>query len=200
MVIQIISSNTIKITLDGHDMDCYNVSFEKLDRANPETKHLLLDLIQYIQDEKKIDLSSERLFVEAFPKDDGGCLLYISVLSNSMKSTPDKNSLYNSIICKMTSPQELIEISHQIYNNFNHILHNSELYFSDNTYILRITSYNVCYTKLLRIIGRIIHENSFRIRIFPNRLLNFFKTHSKRNTKLFINVRININRDRNNFV
>lgn len=153
MVIQIISSNTIKITLDGHDMDCYNVSFEKLDRANPETKHLLLDLIQYIQDEKKIDLSSERLFVEAFPKDDGGCLLYISVLSNSMKSTPDKNSLYNSIICKMTSPQELIEISHQIYNNFNHILHNSELYFSDNTYILILHTFKKADKKMKIIIN-----------------------------------------------
>lgn len=136
MVIQIISSNTIKITLDEYDMSTYDISFEKLDRSSPETKRLLIDLIQNIHEEKSIDLSSERLFVEAFPKDDGGCLLYLSILNNNIKATPEKNSLYNSIICKIQSPDDLIIISNQLYNLFNHILHNSELYYMNSTYII----------------------------------------------------------------
>jgi len=148
LVIEIISANTIKVILNEEDMSNYDVSFEKLDRSSPETKKLLIDLIQNIQEEKHIDLSSERLFVEAFPKDDGGCLLYLSMLNSNMKVAPDKNSLYNSMVCKINSPKDLIEISNHLFNMFNHILHNSELYYLDGIYLLILHAFKKADKKL----------------------------------------------------
>lgn len=135
MIIEIISSTTIKIVLDEEDMSVYDISFDKLDRTNPETKRLLIDLIEIIRFEKNIDLAEERLFVEAFPKDDGGCLLYLSALATNNYNS-DKSSLYNTIICKVTSPSVLLKVSSKLYTLFNHILHNSELYYLDSVYIL----------------------------------------------------------------
>lgn len=153
MVIEIISFNTIKIILDEKDMSSYDISFDKLDRSNPETKRLLVDLIESIKDEKNIDLSSERLFVEAFPKEDGGCLLYLSMLNNNIKVTPEKSSLYNSIICKIDSPDILIKLSSKIYILFNHILHNSELYYHDGTYQLILHIFKRADKKLKTLIN-----------------------------------------------
>ena len=136
MVIELISSNTIKVVLDEDDMLSYDVSFDKLDRSSPETKRLLIDLIESIKEEKSIDLSSEKLFVEAFPDEEGGCLLYLSMLSSNIKVTPENGSLYNSIICRIDSPDVLLKVCSRLYNLFNHILHNSELYYQDGTYQL----------------------------------------------------------------
>lgn len=153
MVIEIISSNTIKIILNENDMSLYDISFDKLDRSNPETKRLLIDLIDNIKDEKNIDLSSERLFVEAFPKDDGGCLLYLSILNSNVKVTPEKSSLYNTLICKIDSPEVLLSVTSKIYEMFNHILHNSELYYSDGTYQLILQIFKKADKKLKTILG-----------------------------------------------
>ena len=153
MVIEIISSNTIKIILNENDMSLYDISFDKLDRSNPETKRLLIDLIDNIKDEKNIDLSSERLFVEAFPKDDGGCLLYLSILNSNVKVTPEKSSLYNTLICKIDSPEVLLSVTSKIYEMFNHILHNSELYYSDGTYQLILQIFKKADKKLKTILS-----------------------------------------------
>lgn len=148
MLIEIISSSTIKISLDENDMSLYDISFEKLDRASPKTKRLIIDLIQNIRDETSIDLSSEKLFVEAFPKDDGGCLLYLSMLNSNLKPSTDNSSLYSSVICILESPDQLIEISAQIFNIYNHILHNSELYFFDDKYFLILHTFKKADKKL----------------------------------------------------
>ncbi len=136
MLIEIISSNTIKVVLDEYDMAIYDISFDQLDRSSPETKRLLIDLIENINEEKNIDLSDERIFVEAFPKDDGGCLLYLSMLGTNIKVTPEKTSLYSSIICTVTDYAALQAICCNIFTMYSHITHNSELYFNDGSYYI----------------------------------------------------------------
>lgn len=136
MLIEIISSNTIKVILDQFDMSAYDISFDELDRSSPETKKLLIDLIENINEEKNINLTDERIFVEAFPKDDGGCLLYLSMLGNNIKSTTDKNSLYSSVVCLVKSHETLQALASQLFTQYSHITHNSELYYSDGDYHL----------------------------------------------------------------
>lgn len=136
MLIEIISSNTIKVVLDEFDMSAYDISFDQLDRSSPETKKLLIDLIENINEEKNVNLTDERIFVEAFPKDDGGCLLYLSMLGNNIKIAPEKNSLYSSVVCKITNPETLRMLASELYTLYSHITHNSELYYSDGNYHL----------------------------------------------------------------
>ena len=137
MIFEIISSNTIKITLTKNDMEFYNITFDKLDRSNIETKQLLADLIETIYTKQNIDLSNEKLFVEAFEKEDGGCLLYLSSLDNNVEIAPQQNnSLYSTIICKINNIETLTTLSEILYNKFYHIIHNSELLFANQCYLL----------------------------------------------------------------
>ena len=108
MTIEIISSNTIKVVLDQFDMSAYDISFEELDRSSPETKKLLIDLIENINEGKNVNLTDERIFVEAFPKDDGGCLLYLSMLSNTIKKATENTGLYSSVICKIATDRKSV--------------------------------------------------------------------------------------------
>ncbi len=148
MTIEVISANTIKVALDEFDMADYNVTFDDLDRKSPETKSLLIDLLNSIKQEKNIDLSAERIFVEAFPKDDGGCLLYLSMLGSATKQPLKKASLYNSIICRILGPDELVEISCKLFKLYNHITHNSELYYDDSSYFLILNTFKKADKKM----------------------------------------------------
>lgn len=140
-MIEIISSNTIKVVLDELDMSTYDISFEELDRSSPETKNLLIDLIENINEEKNINLTDERIFVEAFPKDNGGCLLYLSMLSGNIKASKENASLYSSVICKITTPEILRTLALELYTLYSHITHNSELYYSEGDYHLILHTY-----------------------------------------------------------
>jgi negative regulator of genetic competence, sporulation and motility len=82
MQIDVLSSNTLKLTLSKFDMNDLDIKYESLSPKNPETKRLLAHVLNSIQRESKtgFTFSGERLFVEAFPRADGGCMLYISCL------------------------------------------------------------------------------------------------------------------------
>ena len=90
MQIDILSSNTLKLTLSRLDMFDLDIKYESLSGKNPETKRLLahvlkkirLDKLNNAEQSQKLgfDFTCERIFVEAFPRPDGGCMLYVSSL------------------------------------------------------------------------------------------------------------------------
>lgn len=73
-----LSRNTVKITLSPDDMREYSLCAESIAPNNAETKRILSRML------KKMKLfpgfRHDRLFLEAFPGDDGGCVLYVSGL------------------------------------------------------------------------------------------------------------------------
>ncbi|MDR1753964.1 MAG: adaptor protein MecA [Eubacterium sp.] len=96
MQIDILSQNTLKLTLTKLDMFDLDIKYESLSGKNPETKRLLSHVLKSIQFDKRVgfDFSGERLFVEAFPRPDGGCMLYISSLEN--ESFARRQKKYNT--------------------------------------------------------------------------------------------------------
>jgi hypothetical protein len=66
-------------------MDDLDIKYEHLSGKTPAAKRLLAHVLGRVKTEGggKIDLSGDRLFVEAFPRTDGGCMLYISSLESS---------------------------------------------------------------------------------------------------------------------
>jgi hypothetical protein len=82
MQIDVLSQNTLKLTLSRLDMFDLDIKYESLSGKNPDTKRLLSHVLRTVKLDKSasVDFSGERLFVEAFPRPDGGCMLYISSL------------------------------------------------------------------------------------------------------------------------
>lgn len=73
-----LSRNTVKITLSEEDMREYSLCAESIALHTGETKRNLSRLLR----EMKLfpGYRPERLFLEAFPVREGGCVLYVSAL------------------------------------------------------------------------------------------------------------------------
>lgn len=101
MKIDVLSNSTVKITLTRLDMKDYDVRYENLSRKSPDTKKLLSEVLKVVSLESDMffDANADRLFIEAFPRSDGGCMLYISSLEEEERAMkPKKNELVSHLL------------------------------------------------------------------------------------------------------
>lgn len=77
-----LSANTVKITLTSRDMSEYAIKSECLYDRSAASKRSLTRFLKRFQNESSLfaGRSAERLFLEAFPSADGGCVMYVSTL------------------------------------------------------------------------------------------------------------------------
>ncbi len=100
MQIDDLAGNTVKITLDPSDMDGYHIKSEDISGHSRATELAISRLISCLSEDHDLGLCGERLLVEAFPKSDGGCTLYISCLKGAtVKASAAKQSI-SAIICE----------------------------------------------------------------------------------------------------
>lgn len=77
-----LSRNTVKITLSEEELREYSLCAETLRARTPETKRGLARLLKRMK--LFTGYKAERLFLEAFPRADGGCILYVSSLGGNL--------------------------------------------------------------------------------------------------------------------
>lgn len=80
-----LSRNTVKITLSEEELREYSLCAETLCARTAETKRGLARLLKRMK--LFSDYKAERLFLEAFPRADGGCILYVSSLGANIGET-----------------------------------------------------------------------------------------------------------------
>lgn len=85
-----LSRNTVKITLSEEDMREYSLCAENIALRTGETKRNLSKLLREIK--LFPEYKPERLFLEAFPVRDGGCVLYVSTLGEDYEDIPSAKS------------------------------------------------------------------------------------------------------------
>jgi len=115
MQIDVLSQNTLKLTLSRLDMFDLDIRYESLSGKNPDTKRLLSHVLKTVKLDKNsgVDFTGERLFVEAFPRPDGGCMLYISCLLESGNTgiQPLPTAQANRVKAKKTNPTFLYQFA-----------------------------------------------------------------------------------------
>lgn len=107
-----LNQSTVKITLSEEDMDKYSLRAENIVQKNEEAKRTLARLL------KKIGLfrgcNAHRLFLEAFPRAKGGCILYVSGLEESEKAAPSSMA-----VCTVTGLDSFVQLCAGIYRLFD---------------------------------------------------------------------------------
>lgn len=98
MQIDDLAGNTVKITLDLSDMDGYHVKSDDISGHSRAAELALSRLISCLSEDHDLGLCGERLLVEAFPKSDGGCTLYISCLKGAASGQRTKQTP-SAVIC-----------------------------------------------------------------------------------------------------
>lgn len=100
------SQTTVKISLSAQELAAYGVRFAELDRQSPETAALLADVVAEAERQSRLPLRDARLFVEAFGRPDGSCLLYLSLM-DAVAEGPVEAGSAPVLLCDFAEPRTL---------------------------------------------------------------------------------------------
>ena len=76
MVVEHLSTGTVKVTVTRSELKEFGVDYESLESTSAETRHMICEILR-LSGIKEM-LECRRIFVEAFRSGSGGCLLYVS--------------------------------------------------------------------------------------------------------------------------
>ncbi|MBQ8727125.1 MAG: adaptor protein MecA [Oscillospiraceae bacterium] len=145
MISTLISNSTIKIFLSSEEMTLYKIKFDDLDKEKYETKVFILNLIEKIKNINNIDLSNEKLYIEAFEQNNGSCLLYISIKGEKFKK---KDNISTEIVYEFKTLSDVTLASKTLWANLNHLFRESDFLCSNENYRLIIKSYSKVREKI----------------------------------------------------
>ncbi len=92
MDIEIIDNNKIKINVSCEELTDYCVSYERLSSEDPDTRRMILGLLDIAKNKVGFEHKNKKLYIETFPDALGGCVLYFTVLTKNAQGTRDENS------------------------------------------------------------------------------------------------------------
>ncbi len=81
--LHLIGEEKLKVLLTPFDMMKYNLTCEKLDYENTETRKAIWNILDYAKHETGFDAAQGRICIEVFPEKNGGCAIYITKLKKS---------------------------------------------------------------------------------------------------------------------
>jgi negative regulator of genetic competence, sporulation and motility len=81
--LHLIGEDKLKVLLTPFDMMKYNLTCEKLDYENTETRKAIWNILDYAKHETGFDAARGRICIEVFPEKNGGCAIYITKLQQS---------------------------------------------------------------------------------------------------------------------
>jgi len=144
LTISLISNTTVKVALNNDDMKKYNIEFAQINQSSYASRQFLIKLLDEICDSNNIDLTHEKLYIEAFKRDDG-CLLYISIGGEKFKS---KEKLFCEMIYEFDDLSPMISVSTRLWDMYSHLIRSSELYCSERNYRLIVKAFSKADKKL----------------------------------------------------
>lgn len=158
MKIEPLDDKTVKVVLSKVDMDGFQLTYEEMDYQNPETKRVILHLIDEIRDQVDIDLSEGKLFIEAFPYADGGCILYVNVLDTARGTDvrlPKKHrtSFDTPLIFVFEDLSSLSALAVRLNARYSHVILKDSLYLLDHKYYLMIYTYFKMDNEIIHLLG-----------------------------------------------
>lgn len=155
--IELLDDKTVKVLLSKVDMTAYNLSYEEMDYKNPQTKRIILKLIEEIKKEVKINLSTGKLFIEAFPYADGGCILYVNLLdagkADALSQKKLKPGFDTPLIFVIDDLNYLGVLSNRLVTRYSHIILKSALYLWESNYYLLLYTYFKMDSEIIKLIG-----------------------------------------------
>ena len=166
MQFDIIGNNTVKITLNKADMLCYDFRFDCVDCNSPQMKEFIVEMVDNIKEKKNVDLDAKKLYIEAFPKKDGGCLIYISPIEEKTSPNLSPNLSYTDIIADFCDIEMLISLSKILIKKYPTFIQKCSLFSYHNTYRIILNVFSKAETKIASIIsefGDIIEKSPFEV-------------------------------------
>lgn len=169
MKIDILSETTLKLTLTADDMDRHQLCYESLSKDGDNFKECRETLGRILKSDSTPESEAmaaqllengRRLFIEAFKRMDGGCMLYVSALDRRRKGSGerqllDKAETSSPIIFETESGEALgalcrCLILEQLSGSAEF---KSKLFTDGRSYRLALTPLNTCTAHIMRLMN-----------------------------------------------
>lgn len=168
MKIDILSETTLKLTLTADDMNKHQLCYESLSKDGGNFKECRETLTRILKTDSTPESEAmaaqllengRRLFIEAFKRMDGGCMLYVSALDRRRKSSRgqllDKVEPSSPIIFETDSGEALgalcrCLVLEQLSGSAKF---KSKLFTDGRSYRLALTPLNTCAAHIMRLMN-----------------------------------------------
>jgi negative regulator of genetic competence, sporulation and motility len=110
MELNLIREDKLKVLLTPFDMMKYELTCEKLDYDNTETRKAIWSILDFAKQETGFDAAIGKIRIEVYPEKSGGCAIYISKLKSSDLSSHEP---MNETIAKTTPPSGKMTVVYQ---------------------------------------------------------------------------------------
>lgn len=136
MIFKRITDDRLKIQLSGQDMEKLQISYDQLDYSDGQTRKAILVLLELAREETGFELGAAKLFVEAYPHDNEGCVIYFTMLDNENEDNKKKNTFYPSVVFKFENADVLIDCTFRLFEQYCHRIYKSSLYYFEGSFHL----------------------------------------------------------------
>ena len=161
MRIDILSKTTLKLTLTAADMNNYDLCYESLSERGSDCRKTLGRLLKGAEEAEGAAMAAKllneerRLFVEAFRRMDGGCMLYVSALNGHRhkKQTEEKPEV-SPIIFEAANQRDMGKLCRcLLLERKRGARFSSRLFTDGKCYRLVLIPRNTCRSRVIRLFG-----------------------------------------------
>ncbi len=136
MIFKMITKDKLKVVLSPIDMDRLAISYSALDYHDDLTRQVLLQLLSTAKEKTGFDPCDTRLFIEVYPYDEGGCVIYFTTLDTETDSP--LAPAYGPVVFMFDDVDILIQASIKLFCQYCHRIYKSSLYLIGGEYRLII--------------------------------------------------------------
>lgn len=126
MIIEKLSSLTVKVSLNKNELTKYGLCFENLADKDSRTRNLIERIITEIKSSLGINLYNEHLYIEALSGTHQDCIFYISAIETELSDETEKRE---KLILETSSEKDLIMFSSVFSKYFSEDYKSSSLYY-----------------------------------------------------------------------
>lgn len=138
----------LKISLGRQDMLDLSLTYQDMDYKDEATKRALLYLLEKAKEETGFSPRGAKLFIEIYPGEDGGCVLYFTTVSKTVRH-PDGQSGMEPVLFEFDDVDLLIQGACKTFWRYGHRIYKSALYRMGNRY--RLIVYPLDYSDRLSV-------------------------------------------------
>lgn len=161
MRIDILSKTTMKLTLTADDMSNYDLCYESLSQRGSDCRKTLGRLLKQAEEADGAAMAARllneerRLFVEAFRRMDGGCMLYVSALTgHRRRESREEKPEVAPILFETASEREVGKVCRCLLLERERGAEFSSRLFTDGVrYRLELIPQNTCRSRVIRLFG-----------------------------------------------
>lgn len=162
MRIDILSKTTLKLTLTADDMSNYDLCYEAFSQRGSDCRKTLGRLLSEAEEAEGAEMAARllseerRLFVEAFRRMDGGCMLYVSALTahRRRKAQEDTDCDVAPILFEAANESDMGRLCRcLLLERRQGAQFSSRLYTDGKRLRLEVVPQNTCRSRLIRLMG-----------------------------------------------